>query len=438
VAQLSSASAPKRRPRAIALLSITLLLLAALAAPAVWSIDGAAAAAIEIDGTKAADLYPGNNTCAKPFTGNALDWVKDCSATVANPKLVADPGTVTGKSGATGNWNGVRIVDGINGGDNDIFLTGGKENDTSTWNVGPGTVGSSKYDATQAYLANTQSELFFGMERRGNNGTTAFDFEFNQKAPAAGENYIPTRTVDDVLLTFVLNGSGNTGSAEAHYFTWSGAAYVEQPLPASAKASINDSQNTPSAPWGHVNSKGVWDGSDLSRFEFGESSVPLSVLPGVDACGGRAYVQLRTRSSATDTSDLKDATKIFEYEFPSITVTAAKQNPNATDQSVEVAATATGATGLTYEWEKSHNGTAWSAIAGASSDTLTYSSFEADDPSPSATGAFSIASGDGSGNYVGKVYTVLIRVTAKKAVANTTCKGTSAPVTVKKVLAVDP
>ena len=438
MAQLSGAFASRRRPRAIALLSTSFLLLAALAAPAVWSIDGGVSTAIEIDGTKAADLYPGNNTCDDPFTGNSLDWVKDCEATVANPKLVADAGVVAGKPGATGNWNGVRIVDGIDGGDNDIFLTGGKENDTSTWNVGPGTVGSSKYDATQAYLANTQSELFFGMERRGNNGTTAFDFEFNQKAPAAGENYIPTRTLGDVLLTFVLNGSGNTGSAEAHYFTWTGSAYEEQDLPASAKASINDSQNTRSAPWGHVNSKGVWDGSKLSRFEFGEASVPLSILSGVDACGGKAYVQLRTRSSATDTSDLKDTTKIFEYEFPSVTVTAAKQNPNATDQSVEVAATATGASGLTYEWEKSHNGTDWSAIAGASGDTLTYKSFEADDPSPTATGAFAIASGDGSGNYVGKVFVVHVRVTAKKAVANTTCKGTSAPVTVKKVLAVDP
>jgi hypothetical protein len=36
-----------------------------------------------------------------------------------------------------------RIVDGIAGNDRNIFLTGGKENDTTTWNIGPGTVGSS-------------------------------------------------------------------------------------------------------------------------------------------------------------------------------------------------------------------------------------------------------------------------------------------------------
>jgi len=44
----------------------------------------------------------------------------------------------------------VRIVDGIASSDQDIFLTGGKENDLSTWNVVPGSVGSSKYDITQA------------------------------------------------------------------------------------------------------------------------------------------------------------------------------------------------------------------------------------------------------------------------------------------------
>ena len=107
--------------------------------------------------------------------------------------------------GGAGHWNGVRIVDGIDGADQDIFLTGGKENDLSTWNIGPGTVGSSKYDITQAYLANNQQSLFFGMERRGNNGTTAFDFEFNVLAPNPATPLVPTRSVGDVLFTFEMN-----------------------------------------------------------------------------------------------------------------------------------------------------------------------------------------------------------------------------------------
>jgi hypothetical protein len=420
----------QRRPRAVALLATSILLTAALVAPAVWSVDGTVANAIEVDG----NLYPGggNNLKLCPTLNGGFDWVANCDATVANPKLVADAGVVTGKAGATGNWNGVRIVDGVTSGEKDIFLTGGKENDTSTWNVGAGTVGSSKYDATQAYLANNSTNLFFGMERRGNNGTTAFDFEFNQAAPPTGENYIPTRTPGDVLLTFELNGSGNTGSATPYYFTWNGSKYDPKPIPSSVVAAINN-RPTPSAPWGHVSGQGEWDGTDLDRFELGEASVPLSILPGVDACGGTAYVQLRTRSSATETSDLKDTTKIFKYEFPGITVSATKQSADATSESVTLAASASGASGLSYEWSKSANNSTYSVIPNATSSTLTYSSFAADDLTPDSTGSFQFT-GD---TYVGKVYVMYFKVRAYKA-GSPGCQQTSTAVTVKKLVAVDP
>src|SRR6185369_17265299 len=150
----------------------------------------------------------------------------------------------------------VRVIDGIAGSDQDIFLNGGKENDTSTWNVGSGSVGSSKYDVTQAYIANNQQFIFFGMERRGNNGTTAFDFEFNQTGTAGG--YVPTRTLGDVLLTFEMQGSGGSGSATPHICQWNGSSYVElTTLPAGVFSSIN-SAATPPAPWGYVDSKGNW------------------------------------------------------------------------------------------------------------------------------------------------------------------------------------
>ncbi|PYJ03200.1 MAG: hypothetical protein DME25_12955, partial [Verrucomicrobia bacterium] len=186
-----------------------------------------------------------------------VDWIKDSLPNTDTPSLVNSIATgiapgVTGATGGKGHWNGVRIVDGIAGNDADIFLNGGKENDTTTWNVGPGTVGSSKYDITQAYLANNQTTLYFGMERRGNNGTTAFDFEFNQVGPAGGSSYIPTRTIGDVLFTFELNGSGSSGSATPHYFIWNGSMYAEQiPAPSSLVSSINNA-DTPAAPWGFV------------------------------------------------------------------------------------------------------------------------------------------------------------------------------------------
>src|SRR6266404_9003337 len=203
----------RRLGRALGLpLILSAVTLAAIGASVIGNISPLA---IEID--PSANLYP--------TAPGSADWVKDSLPNLDAPSLIDSIAVgiipnVTGAPGGKGHWNGVRIVDGIDGNEQDIFLTGGKENDTSTWNIGPGSVGSAKYDITQAYLANNQESLFFGMERRGNNGTTAFDFEFNQLAPKS--TYVPTRTVGDVLFTFELMGSGNSGSAVNHFSVWNG------------------------------------------------------------------------------------------------------------------------------------------------------------------------------------------------------------------------
>lgn len=367
-------------------------------------------------------------------SGGGIDWIKDSLANTDTPTLInsiatgIEPG-VTGATGGTGHWNGVRIVDGIAGDDQDIFRTGGKENDTTTWNVGAGTVGSAKYDVTQAYLANNQANLYFGMERRGNNGTTAFDFEFNQVGTAGG--YVPTRTVGDVLFTFEMQGSGGSGSAVPHYFTWDGSAYVEQSLPAGVSAVINESSITPE-PWGYVNDKGNWVLSpNIPRFQFAEATAPLSLLPGVNTCGGSAFTQVRTRSSSTDNSDLKDTTKIFEFLFGGLSVSASKTGQSAANLTVDVSASPTGL--ASYQWQKRTGASTWANITSATSATLTYSSFEADDLDGASvvSGGFTV---DGD-SYVGKVYAVDLRVHATDSAG---CSDDSDPVTVKKIVGVDP
>lgn len=372
-----------RTPALPALLA--LFLLAASIAPLSYAQNGSIhPLAIEID--KSANLYPGDGNSNILNPGATADWVKDAFANTDVDPDTTDPiavGIVPGVSGAaggTGHWNGVRIIDGIAQGDQDIFLTGGKENDTTTWNVGPGSVGSSKYDITQAYIANNQSFIYFGMERRGNNGTTAFDFEFNQAGTAGG--YIPTRTVGDVLLTFEMQGSGNTGSATPHVFRWDGSSYVEQnlsSLPAGLVTSINNVDTKP-APWGYVDSKGNWVLSpDIPRFEFAEAQVPLSILPNVNPCGGFAYVQVRTRSSSTATSDLKDTTKIFRYIFggPSAVASVAPSCTLNFGYSASGSADSTGNTttpALTYAWtfQRQNSDGTWSNVGTASGASGTF------------------------------------------------------------------
>jgi hypothetical protein len=432
----STSVVSSRRRRLAAAIVVTLVagIMVVATAPTGSAVTALVSGTIEID-TPSANLYPGGSTATCPVT-SGVDWVKDCNANTDARTLIdsiatgIEPG-VTGKTGGTGHWNGVRIVDGFGSGDQDIFLTGGKENDTSTWNVGPGTVGSSKYDATQAYLANNSTDLFFGMERRGNNGTTAFDFEFNQAGPAS--TYIPTRTVGDVLLTFEMSGSGSSGSATPHYFKWNGSSYVEGTVPAGTTTSINQDTSTPAAPWGHVDSKGKWTGGNLARFEFAEAKVPLSSLPGVNACGGHAYTQVRTRSSSTETSDLKDTTKIFRLDFATPTVTASKTSADGNALSVNLSGSVSGIASPQYQWQRL-SGSSWVNINGANASTLTYSSFESH-ASPTAI-SFALSSGDGAGSYVGKVYTVQLRLHASDG--TTECAADSAAVTVKKITAVDP
>ncbi len=321
-------------------------------------------AAIEIDAN--ANLYPANAPFNPPGfvngpilnSGATADWVKNANANTDAASLSNSIATgiipgVTGATGGKGHWNGVRIVDGIAGNDNNIFLTGGKENDVSTWNIGPGTTGSAKYDISQAYLANNQQSLFFGMERLGNNGTTAFDFEFNQLAPKAATPLFPNRSLGDVLFTFEMMGSGSSGSAVPHYYTWNGSKFVEKsPPPSSLISSINNVE-TPSAPWGTVDSRNTWVIGTIPRFQFAEAAVNIAqAFPKFTACNNRAFVQIRTRASSTENSDLKDTTEIFEFFFGG--PKAAGELATNCEQSFTYDASASrdssGDTALTYQW----------------------------------------------------------------------------------------
>lgn len=308
-----------------------------------------------------ANVYPGGSAadCTPLETGS--DWVADCAANTDTATLQDSIATgliagLTSKAGGTGHWKGVRIVDGIAGDDQDIFLTGGKENDTATWNVGPGSVGSAKYDATQAYLANNQSTLYFGMERRGNNGTTAFQFEFNQEPPSASTPYIPTRTQNDKLFVFLMSGSGSSGSATPLTYSWdaTNSEWDSFSLP-SIKATINENTTTPAPPWGHVDTHDGWTGGNYNRFEFAEAEALISqAFPDFTGCANTAYVQIRTRSAIRDGSDLKDTTKIFPFVFgqPEAAATLATDCTATFTYNGAGSKNSTGSVGgVTYDWD---------------------------------------------------------------------------------------
>jgi hypothetical protein len=289
-----------------------------------------------------------------------------------------------------------------------------------------------------------------------------------------------------------------------------------------------------------VDSKGNWTTGSIPRFEFAEAAVNLAqAFPNFSPCNTRLFVQVRTRSSSTATSDLKDTTRIFEYlfggptaksslvtncegqvvydgstsvnvsggtsgltyawdftvpagvtltgqvtgpdtngvyhstsmtgafalNFPSgmtsavvtakLTVTEGSLCVNAaapisitvykplaasiskTSQNgsaLSVTLTATSQPGVTYQWQRKDATGAFVNISGATAATLTYTGFETDDPNGASVQNFTI---DGS-TYAGKLYAVDVRVKVVRTTGSLVCEAFSPPVTVKKVIAVDP
>lgn len=426
---------------------------------------------IEID--LIANLYDNSAGTGTAGVNNGnVDWVATTTGNTgtncrANPPVVTcncdgTPacGYITAVSGGQGTWNGVRIVDGFSQDDEDIFLTGGKVYDTSTWNIGPGTIGSSKYDFTQAYLANSENFLFFGMERFGNNGTTAFDFEFNGCTPL--DAYTPNRMDGDVLFTYLIHGSGGSGTAEPFVYQWVDSDQVDcdtngpiegtfvqlDPLPSGFYATRNET-TVAAPPWGTVDNGDGWTLANIARFQFAEAQAPIGAggvplnLNATD-CSASAWVQVRTRSSETEKSDAKDTSPIFEYVFAGLQVTAAKVSANATNLTAQVDATVSGGTPTGYQWQvfddKDTASTAddeWVNITGATSASLTFpvSTFTFETYGTKSANTSVTLSGV---TYYGYTLDAQVRVVITGTASGGSCQLASSAVTIKKLLAVDP
>jgi hypothetical protein len=92
----------------------------------------------------------------------------------------------------------------------------------------------------------------------------------------------------------------------------------------------------------------------LPRFSFAEASVNIAeAFPYFTACTTTAYVQVRTRSSSTATSDLKDTTKVFEYQFSGPKAASALSGGCAQSFFYTSAGSkdSLGGTSLTYNWK---------------------------------------------------------------------------------------
>jgi mucin-6/19 len=116
------------------------------------------------------------------------------------------------------------------------------------------------------------------------------------------------------------------------------------------------------------------------------------------ACNTTRYVQIRTRSSSTDTSDLKDATPTFTYSFGGPTAAAqlstecATQtfanptgNPTFTYNSTGSADSTGSTSGLTYDWSIDVSPTTVALSGGGATATATPGHYTSSQPSGTVT-----------------------------------------------------
>ncbi|GAA4381567.1 T9SS type A sorting domain-containing protein [Hymenobacter koreensis] len=274
----------------------------------------------------------------------------------------------------------------------------------SPYSVQLGGGGPQKNDITNTFLharvVNGQTWLFFGAETRAVNGASYLDFEYNQaglrivgnqlvgvaNSNAVSPARINGRTVNDFLLVINYTGGGNRPEVGVRTWQANGTWSNEQPLATgNAFMTTNPADVRPVAPNKSFTGEGAY-ANVTGALQFVEGAVNISAVPGLAAlnqCSPLATVTVKTRSSPSYTSELKDFDILTFSLAPTPTAavtTAAPQCLPAGGSAVfQVSGTYTGGTpawsasGGTLSNEQYSNGTATATVtvAGATTATVT-------------------------------------------------------------------
>jgi hypothetical protein len=218
------------------------------------------------------------------------------------------------------NVNDIRGIDKPTGQTDDSYVGGTKE-DTSCPSETTGSIPNNKSDllTLQAYQeaasAGNSGFFNFAWSRVSDpSGTTLMDFEFNQGTTACVGSPNIQRTIGDKLVEYSIDQGG--ARANITIRNWSGTAWgpatvltdpsslcpvAGQPAPCAA-GTINSS----SIPFG--DSDGLISSGSKSPRTFGEAQIDLRLFGGGGAnpCVNFGYLTVKSRSSDSFTSQLKD------------------------------------------------------------------------------------------------------------------------------------
>lgn len=217
---------------------------------------------------------------------------------------------VDGGAGALdwANVNDVRRFDLPTGGNDDSY-SGGTKEDTACPGTTTGSIPNNKSDllAFGGYFepeADGPGWLHVFWSRVNDpSGTTNMDFEFNkstQDCDAGGSSKNVTRTVGDILLQYDITQGGATATLSKR--EWLGTQWSDA-VPLTATQAIG-TINTQAI--GFANSDGLLAAGSQQARTFGEASFDLSQVFDPTKCESFGSAMLKSRSSDSFTSQLKD------------------------------------------------------------------------------------------------------------------------------------
>ncbi|MFL6007695.1 MAG: Ig-like domain repeat protein [Gaiellaceae bacterium] len=236
------------------------------------------------------------------------------------------------------------------GATDDAFGQGSQEDDANPTIVA-GSIPPNKSDLktfglySEVTAAGKYLELFWSRVQNPS-GTTNMDFELNQKNcdPSATptncstNGVTPARTVGDKLITYDLANGGTVPTISIR--TWAGSAWgaaTDMTATGDAVASVNSSAILP------ADGDGI---GALDAFTFGEAAISFdAIFPNSDTCGALGAAYLKSRSSTSFNSEIKDfiaPAKISLSNCTSLTTTAA--SPVTLGQPISDTAHLTGST----------------------------------------------------------------------------------------------
>ena len=215
-------------------------------------------------------------------------------------------------------WAGVseiRATDQPTGNTDDSYQGGVKE-DTACPGEVTGSIPNNKSDLRTFHAyeeaggpSNPAGYLNLGWSRVNDpSGTTLMDFEFNQSSTncASGPNRL--RTAGDLLIEYSIDQGGSRATITGR--TWSGTAWgsaqtLSNPSPTcGGNPCATGTINTSSIPFG--DSDGILTAGSMAPRTFGEAQIDLRLLFQPNKCASFGSAMLKSRSSDSFTSQLKD------------------------------------------------------------------------------------------------------------------------------------